>query len=70
MAVTDAKGHVIGTVSTVRSTAQGSVQQVMVAVGNRTATLPAANFTGSGNVLVSAIGKGEVKNTAKQQSTN
>ena len=66
----DAKGHVIGTVSNVRSTAQGSVREVMVTVGKQTATLPAANFTGSGDVLVSAIGKGEVKNTAKQQSAN
>lgn len=70
MAVTDAKGRVIGTVSNVRSTAQGSVHEVMVTVGKQTATLPAANFTGSGNVLVSAIGKGDLKSTAKQQSTN
>ena len=70
MAVTDAKGRVIGTVSNVRSTAQGNVREVMVTAGRQTATLPAANFTGSGDVLVSAIGKGELKNTAKQQSTN
>lgn len=65
MVVQDARGRVIGTVQDVRSTASGTVQSVVMTVGNATATLPAANFNGSGNVLVSAMGKGEVKKAAK-----
>lgn len=66
MAVTDTRGRVIGAVQSVRTTARGTVQQVVMQVGKRTATLPAANFSGSGNVLVSAMGKGEVKDAAKK----
>lgn len=65
MPVRDAKGRLIGTVESVRSTGRGAVQQVLVKVGDRTATLPAANFSGSGNALVSAMGKGEVKKAAE-----
>ncbi|MFC0307399.1 hypothetical protein ACFFIH_23915, partial [Rhizorhabdus histidinilytica] len=68
MLVQDARGRVIGTVQDVRSTARGTVQSVVMQVGDATATLPAANFNGSGNVLVSAMGKGEVKKTAKEQN--
>jgi hypothetical protein len=64
MVVTDAKGHAIGTVQSVRSTAGGAVQRVLVTVGKKTADLPAANFAGSGSALVSAMGKGDVKNAA------
>ncbi|WP_294339395.1 hypothetical protein [uncultured Sphingomonas sp.] len=35
-----------------------------VAVGDQLATLPAANFSGSGEVLVSATGKGDVRKQA------
>lgn len=65
MPVQDAKGKLIGTVQSLRSTSRGAVQQVLVKVGDRTATLPAANFTGSGNALISAMGKGEVKKAAE-----
>jgi hypothetical protein len=65
MAVTDARGRAIGTVQAVRSTARGSVQSVLVKVGKKTAELPAANFSGSGTALVSAMGKGEVKDAAQ-----
>lgn len=64
MIVTDAKGRAIGTVQSVRSTARGTVQRVLVKVGDKTANLPASNFSGSGNVLVSAMGKGDVKDAA------
>ena len=67
MIVEDARGRAIGTVQNVHSTAQGTVQSVVMKVGDATTTLPAANFNGSGNVLVSAMGKGEVKKTAKAQ---
>lgn len=65
MIVQDARGRAIGTVQSVRSTASGTVQSVVMKVGDATATLPAANFSGSGNVLVSAMGKGDVKKAAK-----
>lgn len=64
MAVTDAKGRLIGTVQSVRTSGTGAVQQVLVRVKDKTATLPAANFTGSGDALVSAMGRGEVRKTA------
>jgi hypothetical protein len=64
MPVTDAKGKLIGTVQSVRTAGRGTVQQVLVKVKDKTATLPATNFTGSGNALVSAMGKGEVKKSA------
>jgi hypothetical protein len=65
MPVTDAKGRLIGTVQSVRTAAQGGVEQVLVKVKDKTATLPAANFTGSGNALISAMGKGEINQNAE-----
>lgn len=64
MAVTDAKGQAIGTVKSVQTSATGAVQQVLVRVKDKTAPLPAANFTGSGDALVSAMGRSEVRKTA------
>ena len=46
------------------------MQDVQVQVGKLLATVPAANFSGSGNALVSAMGKGELKNTAEDQQGN
>ena len=57
----------IGTVQSVRTTASGAVEAVTVAVGNRLASLPAGNFSGSGDVLVSQMGKAEVARSAKDQ---
>jgi len=65
MPVTDPKGKLIGTVQSVRTAGRGKVEQVLVKVKDKTATLPAANFTGSGNALVSVMGKGEVSKTAE-----
>ncbi len=45
-----------------------SVTSATMQVGDRLASLPAANFSGSGNVLVSSMAKGDVKKTAKAQS--
>ncbi len=64
MPVRDLRGKLIGTVQQVRTTGRGAVQQVLVKVGDKTATLPAANFSGSGNALVSAMAKGDVKKAA------
>ncbi len=38
-----------------------------VETGNRLATLPAANFSGSGDALVTGMTKGELTSAAKQQ---
>lgn len=44
---------------------RGTVRSVLVRVGKKTADLPAANFSGSGSALVSAMGKGDVKDAAQ-----
>jgi len=67
MAVTDARGKVIGHVEDLRRTGHGVVEAVTVEVGERVATLPAASFTGSGDVLVTGMSKGQLKDTAEQQ---
>lgn len=67
MAVTDARGKVIGYVQDLRQTGRGIVQAVTVEVGNRVATLPAASFAGSGDVLVTGMTKGQLKKAAEQQ---
>lgn len=63
--VEDARGRLIGSVQNVRRDAAGQVEAVDVAVGRRIATLPAANFTAQGDVLVSAMDKGDVKDAAE-----
>jgi hypothetical protein len=45
------------------------VDAVVVEVGNRTATLPAGNFTVSGETLVSGMSRGEVRREAQAQET-
>ena len=67
MPIQDPKGRVIGYVQDVRQSGSGVVNSVVVEAGNRTATLPAANFAGSGDVLVTGMSKGEIKQAAKQQ---
>lgn len=67
MAVTDARGKVIGYVQDLHQTGRGVVQAVTVEVGDRVATLPAASFAGSGDVLVTGMTKGQLKKTAEQQ---
>lgn len=67
MPVMDAKGRVLGHVQDVQQTKSGVVQSVTMEVGNRTATLPAADFAGSGDVLFTGMSKSEVKSAAKNQ---
>ncbi len=67
MPVTDTKGRVIGTVQSVRNNAKGRIDAIKMTVGDRLATVPASNFNGEGNVLVSAMGKGALKKTASAQ---
>ena len=67
MAVTDARGKVIGYVQELRQTGGGVVHAVTVEVGVRVATLPATSFAGSGDVLVTGMTKGQLKKAAEQQ---
>ncbi len=67
MPIEDTKGRVVGYVQQVKQTKQGVVQAVTVEVGDRVATLPAANFSGSGEALVTGMTKGELKSAAKDQ---
>lgn len=70
MVVTDARGKAIGYVQSVRQTGSGVVEAVTVEVGDRFATLPAANFAGSGDVLVTGMTKGQLKDEAKAQEAS
>ena len=67
MPITDPRGKVIGYVHELRQTGRGVVQAVTVEVGNRVATLPAASFAGSGDVLVTGMTKGQLKKAAEQR---
>jgi len=67
MPIEDPKGRVVGYVQEVRQNGSGVVNSVVVESGNRTATLPAADFAGSGDVLVTGMSKGQIKQAAKQQ---
>ncbi|WP_162896255.1 hypothetical protein [Novosphingobium sp. THN1] len=46
---------------------RGRVQSLLVKVDGQKALLPAANFSGSGNAVVSAMGEGQIKRVAQQQ---
>ncbi|HEY5710365.1 MAG TPA: hypothetical protein VIT38_00600 [Allosphingosinicella sp.] len=65
--VTDASGRAIGTVQTVRASARGAIDNVVVRVGNRMASLPVANFGVSGDVLVSGMTRAELVRASRQQ---
>jgi hypothetical protein len=67
MPIEDARGRVIGYVQWVKQTKQGVVRAVTVETGDRLATLPAANFSGSGDALVTGMTRGELTSAAKQQ---
>lgn len=61
-------GDHLGKVRRVIADSRGQVQALLVKVDGATATLPAANFSGSGNALVSAMGEGQIKDAAKSQA--
>jgi hypothetical protein len=69
MDILSAKGEAIGSVRRVISDSHGQVQSLLVEVDDRSATLPAANFSGSGNALVSGMTEGQIKKVAKAQSS-
>ena len=68
MPIQDPKGRVVGYVQSVRQSDGGVVRSVMVEAGNRTANLPAANFAGSGDVLVTAMSKGDIQKASQAQN--
>ena len=68
MPIQDPKGRVVGHVQSVKQSGSGVVQSVIVESGGRTAELPAANFAGSGDILITGMSKGEIKKTSKSQS--
>jgi hypothetical protein len=61
MSVLGPDGNRLGKVRSVIADAHGEVQAVLVKVDGSTATLPAANFSGKGNALVSAMGESQIK---------
>lgn len=63
--VEDARGRLVGKLKQVNRNARGRIESLDVQVGRRVATLPAGNFSASGDVLVSAMSKGEVKDAAE-----
>lgn len=67
MKLFDASGEKIGKVKDVIADAHGTVQELVVKVDGAVATLPAANFSGNGELLVSAMGEGAIKSTAAEQ---
>ena len=69
MPVLSPSGERIGRVRQVVSNARGEAEQVLVKVDGKLATLPASNFSASGNGVISTMGEGEIKHAADQQRT-
>lgn len=67
MSVLSPDGERIGRVRQVLSNAHGEAQQILVKVDGQTATLPAANFSASGNAVMSAMSEGQIKQAAANQ---
>jgi hypothetical protein len=67
MTVLGPDGNRLGKVRGVIADTRGQVRAVLVKVAGATATLPAANFSGRGNALVSAMGQSQVRNAAAKQ---
>ncbi|MGC4252959.1 MAG: hypothetical protein QM605_16230, partial [Sphingobium sp.] len=55
----------IGHVKQVMADSRGKVRSLLVDVKGRSANLPAANFSGQGDVLISAMSKEQVSNAAR-----
>ncbi|ALR19226.1 hypothetical protein [Sphingobium baderi] len=67
MPVLSPDGERIGRVRQVISNAHGEAQQIFVKVDGQMATLPAANFSASGNAVMSAMNESQIKQTAADQ---
>lgn len=68
MPVSDRDGDRIGIVEQVIATGRGQVQSIVVATDDGPATVPAGNFTGSGSLLISAMGEGKLEKAARRQA--
>ncbi|MGV3555856.1 MAG: PRC-barrel domain-containing protein [Croceibacterium sp.] len=60
-------GEKIGKVRQVLADSRGQVQALLVKVDGEKAVIPAAQFSGSGNAVVSAMGETTIKQIADQQ---
>jgi hypothetical protein len=67
MPILSPDGARIGRVQRVLSNARGEAEQLLVKVDGRLATLPAANFSASGNALTSAMTESQIKQIGSQQ---
>ncbi|MCW4462706.1 hypothetical protein OK349_13400 [Sphingomonas sp. BT-65] len=65
--VEDARGRLIGKLQQVNRNARGRIESLDVLVGRKVATLPVGNFSASGDVLVSVMSKGDVKDAAEPE---
>lgn len=61
MPVLGPDGQRIGKVQRLVTNGQGAIQQMLVKIGNHTATLPAANFTASGTAVMSAMSAAQIE---------
>lgn len=66
MPVIAPSGETIGTVRQIVSDARGRIQQVMVGAGRRQLTIPAADLSASGSVLI--VGEGSAAGSTADQS--
>lgn len=62
-------GDTLGMVREVVADAHGQVEQVLVEVDGMTASLPASNFSASGDALVSTMSAADIRHVAQQQDT-
>jgi hypothetical protein len=67
MPVLTPDGEKIGKVREVLADSRGQVQALLVKVDGEKAVIPAAQFSGSGNAVVSAMGEATIKQIAEQQ---
>ena len=67
MPVLSPDGERIGRVRQVLSNAHGEAEQLLVKVDGQLATLPAANFSASGNAVMSAMSESQIKQLGSQQ---
>lgn len=69
MPVLSPDGERIGRVRQVITNARGEAEQLLVKVDGQLATLPAANFSASGNAVMSAMAESQIKQVASEQQT-
>jgi hypothetical protein len=70
MPVSDTDGDRVGFVQRVIADSRGRVESLVVMTEDGPATVPAANFTGTGSLLISAMGEGKLEKVARRQAKN